>query len=88
MQLVVERYEQAPQYEANQRKAKGTEPHCIICGKNVKPETAVTVEIIDYGVTILLEGEEPGEWEGGSSIGCFMVGADCYKKVRKAAVER
>lgn len=87
-QVVVANYEQSARYEQNREKASGLLDYCVVCGKNVDPDTAKVVQIIDHGITILLDGTEPEQVDGGTSIGEFYVGADCYRKLRRFATER
>lgn len=74
-------------YDINDLKANGDKPQCVVCAKNINEKTAKWVELIDFGVTVMLEGVEPMEHDGGTSIGCFPVGPDCYRKLVKASKE-
>ena len=81
--------QQSPSYERNEERfpSRGdTEEPCLVCGKAVKRETALFVEML-YTQELPLDEEHTPEIDGGLSQGWFPVGGDCWRRIQKAAHE-
>ena len=86
---------QEPDYMEQYEKAMGNYKDgfsaCPICGRLTNWDAACKknriLRIVEGGGTITDELENP-EFDGGADVGCWAVGATCWKKWLKATAEQ
>lgn len=63
----------------------GSAPHCILCGKKVRPDRMWAVHIVNGGGVALHPDDEGLYTDAAADLGCHMVGPECRKQLGEYA---